>query len=242
MESLRKYPGARDEELGLLLPYLGQPEGTILDYACGDGFVTDRILQMWPEAEIWGVDLSETMLRGYRERFQAVPGVRGMSLNDFERTADQGFGLSVCLGALHHIQDQVAAISRIRARMRSGGRLVFADFEDGTASQRYFDGFIHRYNPGGHVGFFVSESRAVNLARACGLQLEAYRRVCIRWRFTAEADALGFVIRHHGLSCDALTTREQLQRERMLVGGGTEWGVEHHYAVVVFRAGGGIET
>jgi SAM-dependent methyltransferase len=73
----------------------------VLDFGCGLGYATKRLREMFPEAEITGVDTSEKALEAARQR-NGGPGIRYVSLNDI-RSDTGGYNLCYVNGVLHHI-------------------------------------------------------------------------------------------------------------------------------------------
>lgn len=100
----------------------------VLDFGCGLGYATKRLREMFPQAEITGVDTSEKALEAARER-HGGPGVRYMMLGDIRN--DQGdYDLCYVNGVLHHIplDDRPEALALIHRLLRKDG--VLALFEN----------------------------------------------------------------------------------------------------------------
>lgn len=236
IRSLQRFPDARAEELDLLAPYLTGSEVHILDYACGNGYLTQAVLNRQGGVRISGVDSSEIMLGAFRSRFASNLNVLAIPSTRFSDLPDSSFDLALSLGGFHHILDQTDCLSRIRRKLVPGSHMVFADFEDATPSQAYFDDFIDKHNPSGHIGFFISKSRAVNLARACALTLVSYIRRNVRWRFESKQALLEFICQHHGLKCTASAAEEYLGTTSMIQSSEPGWFLTHEYAVADFKA------
>ncbi len=235
IRSLELGPDVREEEWLMLKSRLKRPHGACLDYACGDGFITSKLLSLDPHLSVVGVDNSVTMMAAYQKRFSDNPRIRGVTVEEFEQLRSAHFGTAICLGGFHHVHDPVHRMSVIRDRMTPGGSLLIADFADQSPSQAYFDDLINRYNPTGHVGFFLSESRAVNLGRACALKLVDYRQVGVAWRFSSEHELSEFVVQHHGLSCTPRVALNYLKNHGMISSEGG-FQLRHTYCLVEYRA------
>jgi ubiquinone/menaquinone biosynthesis C-methylase UbiE len=207
----------------------------VIDYACGNGFVTDHLLRVLPQARIYGVDSATTMRLAYEHRFGSYPQVSGLHPGDLSNLKDSSTDRVLCLGGLHHIQNQIEAITQIKRKVLPGGALVFVDFEDGTASQRYFDTLIHDNNAVGHIGLFFSQSRARNIGRACQLQLRSYNRHSVHWNFHSLGDLLRFVRVHHGLTCDDHAVKAYVESENMLLADTRGFRLQHNYMAVEYQ-------
>jgi SAM-dependent methyltransferase len=134
------------------LPWLNLPDATgrqskMLDYACGNGFLTAALYKNFDR--VIGVDLSDSMLAGYRERMQAleVPESQAMAVRGDMFAADavttepalneedsNGFDLAAIVMALHHVEDASLAVKRLGERMRPGGVLLVVDICEGLES------------------------------------------------------------------------------------------------------------
>jgi SAM-dependent methyltransferase len=100
----------------------------VLDFGCGLGYATKRLREMFPQAEITGVDTSEKALGAARQR-HGGPGIRFLSLNDIRSDAG-GYDLCYINGVLHHIprEEQPEALDLIHRLLRKDG--VVALFEN----------------------------------------------------------------------------------------------------------------
>ena len=94
-----------------------RPGEHILDLGCGDGALTEKLVAMGLNVE--GIDLSEDMLKAARARGLNVR-LGDATTFTVDRPVDAVFSNAV----LHWVRDPVAAIKRIRAALRPGGRLV----------------------------------------------------------------------------------------------------------------------
>src|SRR5437762_4213839 len=52
----------------LLLSLLGPCDRRVLDVGCGTGIFASRLLERYPETRVWGLDVSEGMLRQAQPR------------------------------------------------------------------------------------------------------------------------------------------------------------------------------
>lgn len=135
----------------------------MLDYACGDGLVSRALKPLF--TQVVGVDVSGKMLDKYRaaasQRGLGPPdmvGVRGEFVSgDAEAPTDPplpegdawDFDLVALSMALHHVEDPAAALRRLAARLRVGGKLLVVDWtplDGSTPAQRAYQGEVRRRN------------------------------------------------------------------------------------------------
>lgn len=101
----------------------------LLDVGCGTGVFASRVKGAFPEAEVWGVDLSPEMIRMGRERWKSRPGEFRPVQGDSERLpfATGAFDVVTCSNSFHHYPHQERAVAEIRRVLRPGGRLILVD-------------------------------------------------------------------------------------------------------------------
>ena len=109
-----------------LIRRYGLPDDVrILDVGCGTGEGSSRFAEMFPRAEVLGVDVLDGVLELARARYgRLAPRLRFENQSAYElRAADQTFGLTVSRHVLHSIPhaDRVLA-EQVRVTKR-GGRL-----------------------------------------------------------------------------------------------------------------------
>ena len=104
---------------------------TILEVGCGEGAITSRLLQRYPDADAVGLDITKNvgrLFRGDRARVE----FRNQSIGGYANSTDRRFGLSLLVDVLHHVpppdrQDLVEQIARV---MRPGGSFVLKEWLD----------------------------------------------------------------------------------------------------------------
>lgn len=102
----------------------GLKPGRILDFGCGIGDTSQRLREMFPQAEVTGIDTSEPALATARERHPGE-GLRFMTLNAF---CSQVAPYDLCYvnGVFHHIPvaERPTALHLIHRSLRPGGMLA----------------------------------------------------------------------------------------------------------------------
>lgn len=216
--SLREFPGIRNAEKAFLIRSLRLAHRMrVLDLGAGSGFLTiDLANHVGDNGVVLAADPSTVMLSMLTQKarsaglamikplFASAANLSELLEKDYKGYFDR----VVCLGAFHHVPDQVAMCQSIIRSLASGGFAIVADFADQSDAQRHFDGLVHQYNPTGHSGLFLTRSRAVNLVRYAEIRDFQVAEMRFPWTFR-DAEAVGqFFSMHHGLSIGPEETRK----------------------------------
>lgn len=128
-------PGRR-EQIDVILSLVPDPghEFTIVDVCCGDGTVSEALLDAFPRASVLGLDGSETMRAKAEERLSRFAGrfeVRAFDLPDLG-WVDALPGSVRCVVssiAVHHLDagGKRALFHELAPRIEEGGALLIAD-------------------------------------------------------------------------------------------------------------------
>ena len=103
--------------------HLGALRGKrVLDVGCGKGRFTRVLLQQEPEAELWGLDISEEMLRFVPEGVHTRAG----SMTDLPFENDF-FDAAFATESLEHAVEIEKAVSEICRVVKAGGRIAIID-------------------------------------------------------------------------------------------------------------------
>ncbi|BDT10356.1 class I SAM-dependent methyltransferase [Arthrospira platensis] len=103
----------------------------ILDAGCGTGSSTEYLIQLNPEAEVLGIDLSSGAIATAQERCRRSgistrgtpePQFKQMSLYDVGQLEGE-FDLINCVGVLHHLPDPIRGIQALASKLAPGGLL-----------------------------------------------------------------------------------------------------------------------
>ena len=108
-----------------LLGMIGEPRGTILDVACGNGATTAHLTKHFAPAQITAINFSSRQLARAVER---APGCRFV-LMDATALAfpDQSFDNVICVEAAFHFRNRDAFFREAVRVLKPQGRLVLAD-------------------------------------------------------------------------------------------------------------------
>lgn len=107
----------------LILEHCGDLAGKrVLDVGCGKGRFARILKDRYPEAEIWGLDISEEMLRYVPESIHTRAG----SMTDLP-FADGWFDAAYATESLEHAVEIERAVAEICRVVKPGGRIVIID-------------------------------------------------------------------------------------------------------------------
>ena len=127
----------RSEQLEILLELLStfQADGQrVLDLGCGDGVVSELVLERFPGAYVVGLDSSSPMLEAARARLSRFGG-RFTLLNHDLRDSDAAvveigtFDAAIAVQAVHHLSasEKQALFQWVSLCLRDGGLFLMAD-------------------------------------------------------------------------------------------------------------------
>jgi trans-aconitate 2-methyltransferase len=119
----RRIAVPQEEMARAVLDRLGLEGGeTVLDAGCGSGRTTALLIERVPEGRVIAVDGSHSMVAGVKEvlRPQDRALVADLSELELDEEVDAIFSAAV----FHWIPDHEALFARLRAVLRSGGRLA----------------------------------------------------------------------------------------------------------------------
>ncbi len=194
--AMQSFPNARNEEFEQLFaahPLQGAP--CILDIPAGGGYLARHLAD---RAQVTSLEITP----GF------CPDTQLADPDDLE--AFSGYDRAACLAALHHFEDPLGFLARLRATLKPGGILHIADVCAGSPLCEFLDGFVGRYNITGHDGHYLRANRA---AYASVGRVERCEEVRCHWRFRNEADMLTFAGGLFGLvDYPVAALREALQR------------------------------
>jgi len=113
------------QEIPLLRRYALPAEPRILDAGCGTGEGASRLAELFPGAQVLGVDIVDSHLELARRRFASLaPRLTFEHQSIFElKAADRGFDLTVCRHVLHSIPHADRVIAELARVTRRGGYL-----------------------------------------------------------------------------------------------------------------------
>ncbi len=113
------------QEIPLLRRYVLPADPRILDAGCGTGEVASRLAELFPSAQVLGVDIVDKHLELARGRYAGLaPRLKFEHQSIFElKAADHSFDLTVCRHVLHSIPHADRVIAELARVTRRGGYL-----------------------------------------------------------------------------------------------------------------------
>jgi ubiquinone/menaquinone biosynthesis C-methylase UbiE len=114
--------------LSTIIDYLPKNPQNVLELGCGTGILTSMIREVYPEAEITGIDLSPEMLSLASEQSE-LKGVRFLA-QDLRGAWPEGFYDAIVTSlCLHHVpkEDRVLVAQRAAGVLSPGGRFICGD-------------------------------------------------------------------------------------------------------------------
>jgi ubiquinone/menaquinone biosynthesis C-methylase UbiE len=113
------------QEAPLLLRYALPPDPSILDAGCGTGEAASRMAELFPRAQIVGVDVIDSSLELARQRYRSLASrlkFEHQSIYELS-AADRSFDLTVCRHVIHSIPHADRVIAELVRVTRPGGYL-----------------------------------------------------------------------------------------------------------------------
>jgi ubiquinone/menaquinone biosynthesis C-methylase UbiE len=129
----------------MLLEALSPADERILDIGCGTGRFASRVLERFPDTQVWGLDLSAGMLCQAQARCPDVGDRLHLVRGDSERLpfASDMFDVITCTHSFHHYPHQERVVAEMFRVLRPGGRLLLIDGDrDGWWGRFVFDGIV----------------------------------------------------------------------------------------------------
>jgi malonyl-CoA O-methyltransferase len=112
-----------DVRLQTIMQYLGDISGLrVLDAGCGKGRFAKALLEKYPSADIWGLDISDEMLR---KKVANITTRQGSLMN--MPFPDNYFDHAYCVESLEHVITPKAAIRELFRVVKPGGHLLIID-------------------------------------------------------------------------------------------------------------------
>lgn len=155
-----------------------EPNSRILDLGCGTGSLFQSLLDVVPEAELLGLDLSTEMLDIAREKLpDSIELVVGSA--DNLPFADESFNLVISTSAFHYFPNPVSVITEAKRVLKTNGRLVITDWCRDYWTCRLLDLWLRWFNSSHFRTYNTEELREMFLTQ--GLTQVTIERYKIDW-------------------------------------------------------------
>ena len=128
---------------------------SILDIGCGTGSLLRQLAERFPDAELYGVDASPSMLEQAQHVLNTIPHIHLMQaeLGVEERVtlpfAPATFDIITCTNTLHYFKDPVVMLRRWCELLTATGHMVIEDYilRNSPIPWTVLEGAIRLYDP-----------------------------------------------------------------------------------------------
>lgn len=154
----------------------------ILEVGCGEGAVTERLVRLYPDAEILAIDITPSVGRLYRGPMEHV-NFRQTTVQAISSEAPGTFDLVILSDVIHHVPTdrRNAIFDAIKKCIAPGGRFLFKDWKRTTTPIHWLCHGGDRWLTGDRVSYLDGDQARAMLEAAFGSPPEA--EVFIRpWR------------------------------------------------------------
>ena len=182
-KAMELYPAARDREFQLAVEFARIQHGEVVcDAPSGGGYLRAYLpdgVRHYLAVET-APDFTGHCKLGANDRIVHSPLTR-LDLDD------DSVDVCINLAGSHHLEDKTAFFRETARVLKTGGRLVLADVQAGSATDRFLNQFVHENNSMGHEGLFLDLDTAGDMT-ACGFTIESDRLMTPPWSFESRED------------------------------------------------------
>jgi 2-polyprenyl-6-hydroxyphenyl methylase/3-demethylubiquinone-9 3-methyltransferase len=141
----------------------------ILEVGCGEGAVTERLAQLYPDADILAIDITPRVGRLFRGRRDRVRFVE-TTVQQVAATRPGAFDLVILSDVLHHVPPTMRRelLAAVRATIAPGGALIFKDWERNATPIHWLCHAGDRWLTGDRVRYLRKPDAEAMLADAFG--------------------------------------------------------------------------
>lgn len=121
----------------VLLEFIPDKRGRILDVACGAGASTRRLLDHYPAEQVWAINISDAQIEATRQR---APGCHALVMDAVDlKFEDVFFDNLICIEAALHFETRRRFLEEAHRVLKPGGHLVMSDmlFSSKARMQQY---------------------------------------------------------------------------------------------------------
>ena len=139
---------------------------TFLDVGCGTGALLSRISEQRKDVQLFGIDLSEQMIKVARAKLGDKAELR---VSDSEQLPfeDSKFDLITCTYSFHHYPNPSAVLTEMKRVLSSAGKLILVDPWIPTPIRQIFN----LLSPLRKEGVFYSKREMHSFVNSVGLEI-----------------------------------------------------------------------
>jgi ubiquinone/menaquinone biosynthesis C-methylase UbiE len=191
-KAMKEYPIARISELKNLDldRFIKKIDLTILDLGAGDGFLTNYLTEKFPQAKIYAVDNSKSMLSNTSKRGKITYIT---TESDNLPLKEDSIDLVISLASFHHINKKDETFKEIQRILTEEGLFIIADVLDKTKTQEFFDTIVREHCITGHDFPFLNSELVRKLANSNNLTHEHSKLKDTSWQFRTRDDMASFI-------------------------------------------------
>jgi 2-polyprenyl-6-hydroxyphenyl methylase/3-demethylubiquinone-9 3-methyltransferase len=141
----------------------------ILEVGCGEGAVTQRLNDAYPEAKITAIDITPRVGRLYRGMLEDVRFIR-CSVQEISATESGQYDLVVLSDVLHHVplEFRQGLLDAIRAALAPKGTFVFKDWQRNYTPIHWLCYASDRWLTGDRINYMTRNEMREHLALTFG--------------------------------------------------------------------------
>ena len=143
----------------------------ILDLGCGTGTLIEHLLQMFPEAEVVGIDVSEEMLKVAKQKLSESVELKLGSADNLP-FPNNSFDVIVSTSVFHYFRDPIRVLQEVKRVLKPYGRLVITDWCHDYLTCRIYDFFMRCFDRAHFHTYQVDEFQGM-------LQSEGFQEIVI---------------------------------------------------------------
>lgn len=127
----------------------------VLDLGCGTGALMEQVYQECPHRTLYGIDLSENMLKIAENRMKdkAILKLGDASMLPFD---DLMFDIVYCNDSFHHYPDPESVIGEVYRVLKFGGTFIIGDCYQGFPMRLIMNMFM-KYSKDGDVKIYAKK-------------------------------------------------------------------------------------
>ena len=155
----------------------------ILEVGCGEGAVTERLRDLYPDADILAIDITPRVGRLFRGRHDRVT-FKQISVQQVAAEQPGAFDLVILSDVLHHVPAAMRRelLAAVRAAVAPGGALIFKDWERTAAPIHWLCHAGDRWLTGDRVRYLRRPEAEAMLADAFGRPAVVAQAFVKPWR------------------------------------------------------------